>query len=141
MYFVVIDWSYKSTISCSPVLIQISAHLNLPFSLVRLFRKAVTLCTGFYYKFVTEKSLTLVNYRIHHCLYTYTCSALKSPFNNHMTSLFSGKQIKQFMSWSWEVGRQNEFNNQLLIVGWTSFKDEYNINTLASKTDHWQYFR
>lgn len=93
-----------------------------------------------YFKFVTEKSLTLVNYWIHHSLYTYTCSAFKSQFNNHMTSLFSGKQIKQFnMSWSWEVGRKNEFNNQLLIVGWTSFEDKYNNNTLASKTDHWQY--
>lgn len=127
---------YNFLFSCSNPDISI---LKCAILFGKTFQESCYIMYWIYFNCVTEKSLTLVNHLIHHCLYTHTCSAFKSQFNNHMTSLFSGKQIKQIMSWSWEVGRQNEFNNQLFSVNWTSFEDKYNNNTLASKTDHWQY--
>lgn len=38
-----------------------------------------------YFKFVTEKSLSLVNHRIHHCLYTYTIHTPVVPLSHSLT--------------------------------------------------------
>lgn len=72
--------------------------------------------------FVTEKTLTLVNNRIHH---------LSLYIHNHMTSLFSGKQNNKCHGHERWAGKMSLIR-VFLIASWSSVEGEYNDHTLAS---------
>lgn len=86
MYFVVIDWSiYNFLVSCSNPDISILTFAILFGKTLQESCYIMYIMYWIYFKFVTEKSLTLVNYRIHHCLYTYTIHTPVVPLSHSLT--------------------------------------------------------